>query len=94
VASEARQAKLKADYARALGVNLQRLRRKRGLSQERLAHMAGISAYTYQKFEKGESRPGMPMNPRLFTLIAIAQVLGTTIEELLPARTPDLTAGR
>ena len=33
--------------------------------------MAGISAYTYQKFEKGESKPGTPMNPRLFTLIAL-----------------------
>jgi len=28
------------------------------------AHAAGISTYTYQKFEKGESRPGTPMNPR------------------------------
>jgi transcriptional regulator with XRE-family HTH domain len=94
VATEAQQAKLKVDYARALGVNLQRLRLERNLSQERLAHMAGISAYTYQKFEKGESRPGTPMNPRLFTLVAIAQVLGTTIEELLPTPPPDLTVGR
>lgn len=94
MATEAQQAKLKVDYARALGVNLQRLRLERNLSQERLAHMAGISAYTYQKFEKGESRPGTPMNPRLFTLVAIAQVLGTTIEELLPTPPPDLTVGR
>jgi transcriptional regulator with XRE-family HTH domain len=94
VASEVRQAKLKADYARALGVNLHRLRLEKKLSQEKLAHAAGLSAYTYQKFEKGESRPGTPMNPRLFTLIAIAQVLGTTLDELLPPRTPDLTVGR
>ena len=40
----------------------------KGLSQESLAHAAGISTYTYQKFEKGESRPGTPMNPRLRTL--------------------------
>jgi transcriptional regulator with XRE-family HTH domain len=93
VATEAHQAKLKADYARSLGVNLQRLRIEKKLSQEKLAHAAGISAYTYQKFEKGESRPGTPMNPRLFTLIAIAQVLGTTVEDLLPTPTPDLTTG-
>ncbi len=94
MASEAQNAKLKADYARALGITLQRLRLERGLSQERLAHMAGISSYTYQKFEKGESKPGTPMNPRLFTLVAIAQVLGTTIDDLLPTPSPDLTAGR
>jgi transcriptional regulator with XRE-family HTH domain len=94
VATEAQHANLKADYARALGVTLQRLRLEKKLSQEKLAYAAGISAYTYQKFEKGESRPGTPMNPRLFTLIAIAQVLGTTIESLLPPRTPDLTVGR
>jgi transcriptional regulator with XRE-family HTH domain len=94
VATEAQQARARQDYARALGINLQRLRLQKKLFQEKLAHAAGISSYTYQKFEKGESKPGTPMNPRLFTLIAIAQVLGTTIEELLPARTPHLTAGR
>ncbi len=94
MASEAQHAKLKADYARTLGVTLQRLRLEKKLSQEKLAHMAGISAYTYQKFEKGEPRPGAPMNPRLFTLIAIAQVLEVNVEDLLPAETPDLTVGR
>ncbi|MFT4189413.1 MAG: helix-turn-helix transcriptional regulator [Aeromicrobium sp.] len=52
-------------FARELGHNLLRTRTARGMSQERLAHEAGIAAYTYQKFEKGESRPGAPMNPRL-----------------------------
>lgn len=73
----------KIAYARELGLRLQRLRLERGLSQERLAHMAGISAYTYQKFEKGESRPGTPMNPRLFTLIAIAEALGVRTTDLI-----------
>jgi transcriptional regulator with XRE-family HTH domain len=74
----------KAEFARELGLNLHRLRLERGLSQERLAHLAGLSAYTVQKFEKGESKPGTPMNPRLFTLIALAETLGASIEELLP----------
>lgn len=94
VATEGQIAKAKAEFARALGINLQRLRLESGLSQERLAHMAGISTYTYQKFEKGESKPGTPMNPRLFTLIAIAQVLDIPLEKLLPKDRPDLTAGR
>lgn len=80
------------DYARELGRNLQRARLARGLSQERVAHLAGIAGFTYQKFEKGESRPGTPMNPRLTTLIALSQVLEVPVEELLPPRPPDLTA--
>lgn len=78
------------EYARELGLNLLSARVERGLSQERLAHLAGISSYTYQKFEKGESRPGAPMNPRLTTLIALCQVLGLRVEEVLPAVEPDM----
>lgn len=74
----------KAEYARELGLNLQRLRAERGMSQERVAHLAGLSAYTYQKYEKGESRPGTPMNPRLFNLIALAEVLEAKLADLLP----------
>ena len=48
------------EYARALGVRLQRARLAKGMSQEAVAHAAGISTFTYQKFEKGESRPGTP----------------------------------
>ena len=71
-------------FARELGVTLQRLRLAQGISQERLAHAAGISAYTYQKFEKGESKPGTPMNPRLFTLLALARALDVSLSELIP----------
>ncbi|WP_285727749.1 helix-turn-helix domain-containing protein [Psychromicrobium xiongbiense] len=82
------------NYARDLGVNLQRLRLERGLSQERLAHIAGISSYTYQKFEKGESKPGTPMNPRLKTIVALAQALSVELADILPVGMPDVTAGR
>lgn len=83
----------KVDFARAIGLRLQRLRLERGLSQERLAHLAGISTYTYQKFEKGESKPDTPMNPRLFTILAIAQSLEVELDDILPPNWPDLTAG-
>jgi len=69
-------------------VRLQRARERRGLSQERTAHLAGIASYTYQKFEKGESRPGSPLNPRLSTLIALCRVLEMRLEELLPDPPP------
>lgn len=76
-------------YARQLGHNLQRARVAKGLSQERVAHLAGIASFTYQKFEKGESRPGTPMNPRLHTLIALSQVLEVSVSDLLPPDPPD-----
>lgn len=83
-----------ADFARELGHNLHRARTASGLSQERVAHEAGIASYTYQKFEKGESRPGAPMNPRLSTLLALSQVLQVPIVDLLPGRVPDMRGFR
>ena len=59
------------------------LRAQAGLSQEVVAHRAGLSTYTYQKFEKGESKPGTPMNPRLYTLLALADVFDMPVTELL-----------
>jgi len=74
----------RAEFARALGLNIMRFRHARGLSQERLAHMAGISGNTVHLYEKGEARPGAPMNARLFTLVALAQVLDVSVADLLP----------
>lgn len=81
-------------YARQLGTNLARAREARGLSQERVAHAAGLAGFTYFKFEKGESKPGTPANPTLRTLLALTQVLEVPLSELLPTEVPDLTAGR
>ncbi|HSX66974.1 helix-turn-helix transcriptional regulator [Nocardioides sp.] len=78
------------NFATLVGHRLQAARVAKGLSQERVAHLAGIAGFTYQKFEKGESRPGTPMNPRLTTLIALCQVLDLQIEDLLAGPWPDL----
>ncbi|GEB16398.1 hypothetical protein NSI01_47130 [Pimelobacter simplex] len=80
-------------YARALGINLQRARAERGLSQEEVARQAGISGYTYYKYERGRSRPDTPMNPQLRALLALCQVLEVSLEDLLPPDCPDLRAG-
>ncbi len=77
-------------YGRQLGVNLHAARIARGLSQEHVAYSAQISRYTYQKYERGLTRPGEPLNPRLRVLLALAQVLGADLQELLPDRAPDL----
>ena len=70
------------------GYGCRRRASSRGLSQERTAHLAGIASYTYQKFEKGESRPGTPLNPRLSTLLALCRVLEVRLEDLVPDEVP------
>lgn len=71
------------DYSQRLSYRLRDLRRERGLSQEAVAHRAGIALYTYQKFEKGESKPGTPMNPTYHTLLSLAWVFDLPVTELL-----------
>jgi hypothetical protein len=44
--------------------------------------------FTYQKFKKGESKPGQPMNPRLTSLIALCQVLDLSLADLTPCLCP------
>lgn len=78
-------------YTVELGLALARARQKSGLSQERVAHTAGISTFTYRKLEKGESNPGTSANPRLRTLVALARTLDVSVADLLPAD-PDVTA--
>lgn len=60
------------------------------MSQEDVASRAGLSRFRYQRYEKGESRPGEPVNPKLRTLVAIAQALDTSVGELMPRELPDL----
>ena len=79
---------------RDLGVRLNRARHRAGLSQERLAHIAGLTRHHYQQLEKGESRPGRPANPSLRHVIALTQALGVELNDLLPTPLPDVTEGR
>ncbi|MDR3069016.1 MAG: helix-turn-helix domain-containing protein [Cellulomonas sp.] len=84
----------RAVIAREIGLRLQRRRIELGYSQEKVAHRAGLSTYTYQKFEHGESKPGTPMNPTLFTLYALADVLELEVGDLVarPSR-PGIVLG-
>lgn len=79
-----------AAYAQKLATTLRRARDEAGLSQEQVAYRAGLTRYTYQKYEKGESRPGSPANPTLRTMLALSQVLGVTMASLIPPDAPDL----
>ena len=79
-----------SDYADRLAANLRRLRAEAGLSQEDVAYRSGLTRYTYQKYEKGESKPGTPANPTIRTLLAMSQTLGVELTEILPPHAPDL----
>lgn len=79
-----------AAYAQRLATALSRARGEAGLSQEQVAYRAGLTRYTYQKYEKGESRPGSPANPTLRTMLALSQVLGVALADLIPDGAPDL----
>lgn len=77
-------------YAQRIATTLRSARDRAGLSQEDVAYRSGLTRYTYQKYEKGESRPGSPANPTLRTLIAISQVLDVPLGTIIPDDAPDL----
>jgi transcriptional regulator with XRE-family HTH domain len=71
-------------YARSLGVALQRARIERGLSQEVLAHLAGLTRTHYQQIERGWWRQGAPSNPSLRVVVRLAQALDVDVADVLP----------
>lgn len=71
-------------YARALGVECQRRRMARGLSQEDLALAAGVTRTHYQQIERGSWHNGSPANPSLKVLVSVALALDLAPAELLP----------
>lgn len=77
-------------YSQRFAMSLRRARERAGLSQEDVAYRAGVGRHTYQRYEKGESRPGNPINLSFRTLLAIAQVLDTPLQDLIPSDPPDL----
>ncbi len=60
----------------ALGVAVRRIRKDRGLTQEALAHHAGMTFATVAKLELAQSAPAWA------TVRAIAKALGVSMAEL------------
>ncbi len=78
------------EFAALFGERLQKLRWEKHLSKQRVAREAGISGNSYHFLEKGESKPGTPANPRLKTLLGIADALGVSLIELLDFSSTDM----
>jgi transcriptional regulator with XRE-family HTH domain len=70
------------EMRRRVGLNLQRLRRDKGLSQEELAHRARVHQ-TYLSGVEGGKR-----NPSIDVLGRVVAALGVDIEELFRRRAP------
>ncbi len=70
-----------AAHDRQIAERLRAARAATGLSQEALAHAAGISRNHLQALERGV---GGQANPRLSTLYALAGALGVKVVRLLP----------
>lgn len=65
-----------------LGKTLQLARQKAGLTQQELCHQAELSYSTLAKIERGAIK-----SPSIFTIQSIADVLGTTLDELMGRET-------
>lgn len=57
--------------------NLERLRTERKMTQEELAKRVGVSQPAIAQFEAGKN------TPKLYVTIKLAEVLGTTIDDLV-----------
>lgn len=60
-----------------LSENIRKLRKKRGLSQDKLAKLADVTHTTLVKLESGAND-----NPTIKTLAKIAKALGVKIDDL------------
>ena len=61
-----------------LAKNMERLRKQKGLSQERLARLVDVANNTIIKMESGENK-----NPTLETLRKVAKALDISVDELI-----------
>lgn len=66
-----------AGIAQHLGSNVRKLREARGLTQERMAKLAGVPRPTWANLESGQA------NPTLAVLARVADALQVRLEELI-----------
>jgi len=61
-----------------LAKNIKKYREKRGMSQDKLSKLAGVTLYAITKIESGAT-----LDPRVLTVKKIAEGLGCSVDELL-----------
>ncbi|MBN9047600.1 MAG: helix-turn-helix transcriptional regulator [Rhizobiales bacterium] len=78
------------DMRKLVGQNFQRMRREKGLTQERVAELTGFSQQYISDLERGRR------NPTVITLYELAQALGVSHVALVEPEgddTPEATQG-
>ena len=58
--------------------NIKKYREKKGISQDKLSKLAGVTLHTITKIESG-----VTSDPRIETVKKIADALGVSVDELL-----------
>jgi transcriptional regulator with XRE-family HTH domain len=71
------------DFLEQVGLSIQRIRRSNHLSQEKVAHDAGIDQAYLSRIEAGRSNIGLRM------LLKMSQAMGVKPSELLKDVSPD-----
>lgn len=61
----------------SLGEAIRRVRRERGMSQEKLAHLSSIDRAYMSSIERGKQNPG------IVSVVGIAEALGISAAELM-----------
>jgi transcriptional regulator with XRE-family HTH domain len=67
----------------SLPESLKRLRKERGLTQQKLAHEAGVSLIVVTSVEQGVTK-----DPSMSSLVKLADVLGVSIDQLIGRTSP------
>lgn len=62
--------------------NIKSIREKRGVSQDKLSKLAGVTLHTITKIESG-----VTLDPRIETVKKIASALGVSIDDLINKNT-------
>lgn len=62
----------------AIAKNIKRLRKEKGISQDKLSKLADVSSHTITKIEAGDTS-----NPTVDTVKKIAKALGVSVDSLI-----------
>lgn len=78
-------ADLWSEYAAKLGARIRDLRRAKGISQAKTCQAVGMSVDTWSRLERGDGQ-----EPRLSTLMRVADALDVNLGDLFPRRDESL----
>lgn len=70
------------DYIRSIAENIKKLREQRGMTQEKLAELAGISQSHLSKIEAGSRNIGMKTYTRILEALGAVPILLSEVERI------------